>query len=146
MRVLVCGSRSWTDYSAIERALSQLVEERGRFVVMHGAARGADRLGGGGGRPPAGRRAAGPPRPAPPPPPGAARRPGAPARRRGAEVVEYPADWKRHGRRAGYLRNEQMLAAGPDLVVAFHRDSSRGTAHTISLARKAGIDVVVYRR
>lgn len=114
MKVLVCGSRTWTDYGAIYRALSELVEERGRFVVMHGAARGADRLA------------------------------GAAALRLGLEVIEYPADWKRHGRRAGYVRNEEMLGAGPDLVVAFHRDSSPGTAHMISVVRRAGIEVIVY--
>lgn len=114
MKVLACGSRSWTDYGAIQGALSGLVEERGPFVVIHGAARGADRLA------------------------------GAAARRLDFEVIEYPADWKRYGRRAGYVRNEEMLAAGPDLVVAFHRDGSRGTAHTIRLARDKGVEVVIY--
>lgn len=116
MKVLVCGSRSWNDYDAIYGALAELVAERGSFSVMHGAARGADRLA------------------------------GEAARRLGLEVVEYPADWKRYGRRAGYLRNEQMLAAGPDLVVAFHEAGSRGTAHTIALAREAGIEVRVHER
>ncbi|MDQ4144896.1 MAG: hypothetical protein M3198_14385 [Actinomycetota bacterium] len=36
-----------------------------------------------------------------------------------------------------------LLAAGPDLVVAFHERGSRGTAHTISLARKAGIEMII---
>lgn len=114
MKVLVCGSRSWTDYGAVHRALADLVVERGSFVVMHGAARGADRLA------------------------------GTAAARLGLEVIEFPADWKRHGRRAGYLRNQEMLAQAPDLVVAFHRDSSPGTGHMISLARRAGIEVIVY--
>jgi hypothetical protein len=73
---------------------------------MHGAARGADRLA------------------------------GAAALRLGLEVVEYPADWKRHGRRAGYVRNEQMLAAGPDLVVAFH--ASLGPRRPISAGPSTG--------
>lgn len=114
MKVLVCGSRSWSDYDAIYRALRDLVDERGQFVVIHGAARGADRLA------------------------------GAAAARLGLEVIEYPAQWERYGRRAGFVRNEQMLAQAPDLVVAFHEGGSRGTAHTIARARAAGIEVIVH--
>jgi len=33
---------------------------------------------------------------------------------------EYLADWRKHGKRAGYLRNKRMIDEGfPDLVVAF---------------------------
>lgn len=43
MRVIVCGSRSWTDRGRIQERLAQL--PRGA-VVVHGCARGADRLAG----------------------------------------------------------------------------------------------------
>jgi hypothetical protein len=42
MRVLVCGSRGWTDYEAILRRLTQIAE--GRPTIVHGAASGADTL------------------------------------------------------------------------------------------------------
>jgi hypothetical protein len=41
MRVLVCGSRSWKDQRRIRSRLAQL--PRGT-IVLHGGARGADRL------------------------------------------------------------------------------------------------------
>lgn len=42
MRVLVCGSRHFNDYSLLEKTLDELdITE-----VIHGAARGADTLGG----------------------------------------------------------------------------------------------------
>lgn len=52
----------------------------------------------------------------------------------------FPADWKSLGRRAGPIRNAQMLAEGrPDLVVAF--PGGAGTEGMINLARNAGISV-----
>ena len=56
----------------------------------------------------------------------------------------YPADWDTYGRRAGFLRNKQMLEEGkPDLVVAF--PGGKGTEMMISLARCAGVETsIVY--
>lgn len=63
------------------------------------------------------------------------------AKRHGIKVHEYPADWHTHGRRAGYIRNRQMLEEGkPDLVVAF--PGGKGTAMMVNLARQAGVEVI----
>jgi hypothetical protein len=60
----------------------------------------------------------------------------------GWELERYPADWKTYGKRAGPIRNSQMLREGkPDLVVAFRGPNSRGTQNMIDQARKAGIPV-----
>ncbi len=42
-RVLVCGSRDWTDYELLARTLGEFP---GIDTLAHGAARGADRLAG----------------------------------------------------------------------------------------------------
>lgn len=113
MRVVVCGSRSWRDWSALEAALTRL--PRGSQVV-HGDARGADRMA------------------------------GSVAERLGHYVARMPAEWERYGRSAGMRRNEQMLTCvKPDLVIAFWDGASRGTRDTIERARRAGIRVRVYR-
>lgn len=65
---------------------------------------------------------------------------------RGMPVERFWPDWNRHGRRAGILRNLQMLDQEPDLVLAFWDGESRGTAHTITEARRRGIDVEVIRQ
>lgn len=53
----------------------------------------------------------------------------------------YPADWNKYGKRAGYIRNTQMLNEGkPDLVVAF--PGGKGTQMMINLAEAAGVPVV----
>jgi hypothetical protein len=60
------------------------------------------------------------------------------------DAVAFPADWRTYGKRAGILRNLQMLDEAPDLVIAFQRNGSRGTQHTIDEARRRKIPVEVY--
>lgn len=59
-------------------------------------------------------------------------------------ITEFPADWKRHGRRAGYLRNEEM-AQYADALIAVWDGESRGTKHMIDIAKKRGLNVYVHR-
>lgn len=89
-RVLVCGGRDYADRETLRRVLDAHLDLFGPFVLIHGAARGADTL--------AGEWAAS----------------------RGVEFEAYPADWDRFGRRAGPERNRRMLHQGkPTVVVAF---------------------------
>jgi hypothetical protein len=118
VKVLVCGSRDWTDPEPIRARLQRIIElwpwDLDEPTVIHGDARGADTLAAG------------------------------IALDLGFWVEAFPADWQTHGRRAGYLRNLLMLDQAPDLVLAFQRNGSRGTQHTIDQARKRGIPVEVY--
>ena len=57
------------------------------------------------------------------------------ARERGLLIKVFPTDWSRHGKAAGPLPNRLVVA---DEVVAFWDERSRGTQHTIGLARTAG--------
>lgn len=70
---------------------------------------------------------------------------------RGLDVAGYPAEWSKHGRRAGWLRNRVMLDAllGGErdearLVIAFWDMHSPGTRGMIDLARKAGVHVEIW--
>lgn len=113
MRLLVCGGRDFSDHDAMNKTLDEW-----HFdgldpveVLIHGAAPGADRLAYGW------------------------------ANARGVPALAYPADWTRHGRAAGPIRNQQMLEEGrPDLVIAF--PGGRGTADMVRRAKDAGIVVV----
>ena len=70
------------------------------------------------------------------------------ARLLGLRVEPYPADWEKHGRAAGPIRNKEMLLKGrPDLVVAFHENiaTSKGTKNMVDQALKAGIKTAVLR-
>lgn len=55
-------------------------------------------------------------------------------------VIPFSADWGKFGKKAGTIRNKQMLEEGkPDLVIAF--PGGKGTANMVQLAKEAGIEV-----
>src|SRR6266511_3163605 len=122
MRLLVCGSRTWTDHVQLGWEIEGIVaEHQGEpIVLLHGDARGADRLA------------------------------GELAQARGWRLEVYPAHWRTQGRAAGIRRNLRMLhQARPDLVLAFvdkPLPTSRGTAHMVAIARVAHIPVRVIER
>jgi hypothetical protein len=120
LRLLVCGSRTWTDAALLAEAVEQTVAEHGQgragVVLIEGDARGADRLA------------------------------GALAHAHGWELEVYPADWQRHGRAAGMRRNARMLRQGrPERVIACTDDlaGSRGTADMVRRAHSVGLPVLV---
>lgn len=115
MRVLVCGGRDFTDESAVINWLLRFEEECGPFSrVIHGGARGADSLAG-----------------------------------QWADLERIPqtvfkANWKKHGKAAGPIRNQQMLDEGkPDMVIAL--PGGRGTADMVRRAEASGVKVVLAR-
>lgn len=62
------------------------------------------------------------------------------AEEKGLEVKGFPADWDKYQKRAGFIRNAQMLEEGkPQAVVAF--PGGVGTRMMVSLSRRAGIPV-----
>jgi len=62
------------------------------------------------------------------------------ARARMIQVRCYNADWQRHGRGAGPIRNQAMLDDGkPHLVIAF--PGGRGTVDMIRRAKAAAVAV-----
>ena len=78
---------------------------------------------------------------------GADRLAGMAAEALGVPVHIFVADWHRHGKAAGVLRNQEMLDKGkPDLVLAFHDniEASKGTKDMVSRAKKAGLPVEVW--
>lgn len=61
-----------------------------------------------------------------------------------AEPEPHPADWGRHGRAAGPIRNQAMVDLGADICLAFPAPGSRGTWDCIRRAADAGIPVQVW--
>lgn len=68
------------------------------------------------------------------------------------EHLQFKADWKRHGRGAGHIRNQQQLDEGkPDTVVAAKNGfdwslSGGGTEDMVRRAKAAGIPTYVVAR
>lgn len=59
---------------------------------------------------------------------------------RGWPTEPHNADWGRHGKAAGPIRNDEMLKSGLDILIAF--PGGRGTADMVSRCQKAGVNVV----
>ena len=55
---------------------------------------------------------------------------------------EFPADWDTYGKRAGFIRNEDM-ARFADGLLAFWDGQSKGTEHMIQTMKRMGKPVVV---
>jgi hypothetical protein len=127
-RVIVTGSRDWRRPSSVRNALNALLGYHGSILLTHGLC-----------------------------PTGADddaetwfQENVAPNVRRKV----FPANWKLHGSRAGFIRNEVMILSGADLVLAFANPCparkpwcppglhpSHGTADCVKQARQAGIQV-----
>ena len=58
-------------------------------------------------------------------------------------VIVFLPDWDTHGKSAGFRRNKQIVDEA-DMVVAFWDGKSKGTVHSINLAKKAGKECVVF--
>lgn len=133
-RILVTGARGYTDSEqvtlALQAAMNILATATGQVLprdhhhVVHGNAPGLDRL--------AETMATG----------------------LGMRYERHHADWDTHGRRAGFLRNEKMVAAEADIALAFPmhprpaqgKATSRGTWLCVTSARKAGIPTLILWR
>ncbi|MDB5584871.1 MAG: hypothetical protein JWR80_10047 [Bradyrhizobium sp.] len=60
---------------------------------------------------------------------------------RGLTINSFGPDWRKHGKAAGPIRNQQMVDIGkPDLVVAF--PGGDGTADMVRRAKAANIEVI----
>ena len=112
MKLLVCGGREFTDRDFVFATLDRVDARRQVFLLIHGAARGADTLA------------------------------EEWAKARGVSYAPNPARWAELGRRAGPIRNQEMLDLwAPDGVVAF--PGGAGTADMVARARAAGVTVWV---
>lgn len=66
------------------------------------------------------------------------------ASERGIPVKIFLPDWDTHGKQAGFIRNQDIVRAC-DKLIAFWDGDSRGTSHSIHLARSLGKPVKVIR-
>ncbi|GAA3638091.1 hypothetical protein GCM10022267_25750 [Lentzea roselyniae] len=111
-RILITGSRRWTDVNRVRRMLAVVRALYPTAVLVHGNCRGADRIAAG------------------------------IWRSWGLPTEAHPADWDRHKRAAGPIRNRHMVRLGAVLCVAFLRPDSRGSVHCAQLAERAGIRTI----
>lgn len=113
-KVIVAGSRDFYNYDLVCEKLDYLLRNKDDVCIICGMAQGADSLG------------------------------QEYAINHRTYIKYYPADWNKHGKKAGILRNIEM-AENADALVAFWDGESRGTKHMIEIAKEKGLEVrVVY--
>jgi hypothetical protein len=64
------------------------------------------------------------------------------AQENGIAIERHPADWKKHGKAAGPIRNAEMAACA-DFLIAFWDGKSRGTQNMMMNAVKKDIPCIV---
>lgn len=109
-RAIVCGGRDLEDRKRLRAHMNRLHDQHHFTEIIHGCAPGADT-----------------------------------AAAEWAVLNEiaidpHPADWDRYGKRAGFIRNTEMLAMKPDIVIAF--PGGRGTAMMVDIAKSARVRVI----
>lgn len=113
--VIIAGSRTFCDYPLLKATMDHLLQNiQDEVMIISGTAAGADTLG------------------------------ERYAEERCYAVKRYPADWRKHGKAAGYIRNEEM-SKNADALVAFWDGQSPGTKHMIEIASRNQLNVRVIR-
>lgn len=103
-KLIVAGGRDFEDYETLSRVIFALADVEladKEISIVSGMAKGADALG------------------------------YMFAHRNHVKVYEYYADWNRHGKSAGMIRNKQMGNEANGLL-AFWDGDSKGTGHMIT--------------
>lgn len=113
MKAVICGSRSIKDFKVVNEYLS-LLKQQGLEIseIVSGCAIGPDKLG------------------------------ETWAAANGVNISRWPAEWKKYGISAGFIRNKQM-AEYCDIVIAFWDGKSKGTKHMIDYAKSLNKKVFV---
>jgi hypothetical protein len=114
MKLIVAGSRDGIPKDAVFAMLNMEVDVDEDLIIVSGAARGVDKYG------------------------------EEWAYLNNVDVVQFPADWKKYGKRAGYVRNTEM-ANYADELFAFWDSKSPGTGHMIKVMTDLKKPVTIFR-
>lgn len=112
MRIIIAGGRDFDNYKLLTNTLHEIVFYDPDAEIVSGKAKGADSLG------------------------------EKYAKEMDIPIKEFPADWNKYGKSAGYIRNKQM-AEYSDVLVAFWDGKSKGTKHMIDLAKENKLIVYI---
>ncbi len=123
-RVIIAGTREFNDlpllFSIMDdyRRIAQETGHDADYEVVCGGARGADTIG------------------------------AVWAQSNKLPIKHFPAHWNLYGKRAGYIRNEEMAEYAAEMngmLVAFWDEKSKGTEHMINLAKEYGLEVRIIK-
>lgn len=117
MKIAIIGSRTFNNYELLRQSLDEFSFEANADIslIVSGGAKGADSLG------------------------------ERYAQENDIETLIFLPDWKKHGKGAGFVRN-QLIIDNSDFVIAFWDGKSKGTLSSINIAKKQkkGIRIVTF--
>lgn len=113
MRLGIIGSRTFDDYNLLVQTIETYFVYKNKFgepqyrfdEIVSGGARGGDLLG------------------------------AKFAREHNIKLTEYIPDWDRYGKRAGFIRNEDIVK-NSEIICCFWDGQSKGTANSLSIAKR----------
>ena len=94
MKVIIAGGRTFNDYDLLCKFCNKALSLQTEIEIVSGTANGADKLG------------------------------EKYANENGYSIKQFPADWDKYGKSAGYIRNEEM-AKYADALIAFWDGKSK---------------------
>ena len=109
-KVVVAGGRDFTNYNLLKEKVDNILSQKKlthKILILSGKSIGADCLG------------------------------EIYALENNIEILSYPADWDKFGKKAGVKRNAEMINDA-DALIAFWNGSSKGTKYMIDIATKKG--------
>jgi hypothetical protein len=113
MKIGIIGSRTFNNYELLKEVMEDYLNRDNELnceLVVSGGANGADSLG------------------------------ERWARENNIQTLIFKPDWKKYGKSAGFIRNEDIIK-NSDFVVVFWDEISKGSKHSIDLAIKHDIPV-----
>lgn len=103
-RLIVSGSRTFDNYELLKKTIDEYVKDHGPISeIVSGKAKGADTLG------------------------------ERYAKERNIKIVEFPAEWNKYGKKAGYMRNVEMGKYCTEAIM--FNQGSKGTEIMISVMK-----------
>lgn len=110
-KVIICGSREFNNYELLKKKcniyLSNKIKLGKKIIIVSGCSRGADRLG------------------------------ERYAKEYGLEVMKFPANWDKYGKKAGYIRNQSMAEISNACIAFLKSDAENiGTKMMVRIARE----------
>ena len=121
-RIIIAGGRKFNDYKLLKNKvdfyLSDLVNKNYIIEIVTGKATGADSLG------------------------------EKYALEKEYKIAEFPPDWNKYGKRAGYIRNAEMARYASKengALIAFWDTKSKGTKHMIDLAKEKNLAIRIVK-
>lgn len=115
MKIVIAGSRNFNNYDFLENKINELIKNKQIDIteIVSGKAKGADFLG------------------------------EKYASLNNISIKEFPANWNLYGKKAGFLRNQEM-GNYADVLIAFWDGNSKGTKHMIDYMKSLKKQVFVF--